>query len=130
MDYSSVTTETLEARYARIRLFLEERGLGGLFAYSPATEHKWGQTGHVSYLTGWANHDRIVDSAVVIPVEGPPALLVAGLPYILEQIGDVSPLDDLRLVQAIDPNAVAVVRRAAGQPPGRSSRTRQAELMQ
>ena len=60
----------LRPRIERIRAWLEAKNLGGLFVYSPAAEHKWGQTGHVAYLTGWANHDRIVDSAVVVPVEG------------------------------------------------------------
>ena len=100
----------LEARCDKIRAFLEAKGLGALVVYSPATEHKWGQTGHVSYLTGWANHDRIVDSLVVVPLEGPPALLFAGLPFMLEGIEDVSPVEDVRLVQAVDPNAVAVDR--------------------
>jgi Xaa-Pro aminopeptidase len=99
---------TLENRYSRVRSFLKQEGLGGLFAYSPAAEHKWGQTGHVSYLSGWANHDRIVDTAVVVPSEGSPALLVAGLPYMLDQIPDASCIENIRLVQSIDPNAVAV----------------------
>src|SRR5438105_1972359 len=100
--------EEIEQRHNRVRAFLEQQNLAALFAYSPPIEHKWGQTGHVSYLSGWANHDRIVDSVVVIPYKGPPALLVAGLPYMLEQIADVSPLSDLRLVRAVDPQAVAV----------------------
>jgi Xaa-Pro dipeptidase len=98
----------IEQRHNKVRAFLEKQNLGALFAYSPPMEHKWGQTGHVSYLSGWANHDRIVDSAVVIPSQGRPSLLVAGLPYMLEQIADVSPLTDLRLVRAVDPQAVAV----------------------
>ena len=98
MDPGSIGAEALELRHAKIRAFLKEHDLGALFAYSPPAEHKWGQTGHVSYLTGWANHDRIVDSAVVIPVEGPSALLVAGLPFMLEQVADVSPVEDVRLV--------------------------------
>ena len=110
------SADVLEARYEKVRAFLEREGLGGLLVYSPAAEHKWGQTGHVSYLTAWANHDRIVDSAVVVPVEGRPALMFAGLPYMAEQIPDVSPIEDIRMVQAVDPNAVAVARGAAGGP--------------
>ena len=64
--------EILRPRWNRIRDWLETEGLGAIFVYSPAAEHKWGQTGHVAYLTGWANHDRIVDSAVVVPLEGDP----------------------------------------------------------
>ena len=48
-----------------------------------------------------------MDSAVVITVTGHSALLVAGMEYMLEQIADASPLKDLRLVRAVDPNAVA-----------------------
>ena len=35
-------------------------------------------------------------------------LLFAGLPYMLDQIKEVSPIKDLRMVKAVDPNAVAV----------------------
>ena len=107
-----IDAEVLEARYAKIRAFLERQDLGALFVYSPAAEHKWGQTGHVPYLSGWANHDRIVDSAVVVPRSGRTALLVAGMPFMTEQIADVSPMEDVRFVQAVDPNAVAIARPA------------------
>ena len=111
-----VSQDELEARYEKVRAFLEAQGLAALIVYSPAAEHKWGQTGHVSYLTGWANADRIVDSVVVVPLEGPPALLFAGLPFMLEGIEDVSPVDDARLVRAVDPNAVAMDRGGDGGP--------------
>ena len=110
MTSEQLSAEVLEARYQQIRAFLEAQDLGALLVYSPAAEHKWGQTGHVSYLSGWANHDRIGDSVVVVPVDGPPALLFAGLPFMKEQIADVSPVKDVRMVQAVDPNAVAVAR--------------------
>ena len=108
-------------RWTRVRAFLREQDLGGLLAYSPPKEHKWGQTGHVSYLSGWDNHDRIVDSAVIVPARGEPALLLAGMPYMLEQIAEVSCIRDLRLVEAVDPHAVAAIaedgapRTSAGQ---------------
>ena len=108
----------LRPRIERIRAWLEAKNLGGLFVYSPAAEHKWGQTGHVAYLTGWANHDRIVDSAVVVPVEGDPVLMFAGLPYMIEQIEQVSPIGDVRLVKAVDPNAVAVDAKSMGSARG------------
>ena len=92
---------------------MEGEGLGALFVYSPPMEHKWGQTGHVSYLSGWANHDRIVDSAVVVLAEGHTVLLVAGMTYMAEQIAEVSPIEDVRFVQAVDPNAVATVKIAS-----------------
>ena len=56
-----ITDETFQARIQGVQQFLEEEDLGALFAYSPAMEHMWGQTGHVAYLSGWADHDRIVD---------------------------------------------------------------------
>lgn len=109
-----VPPSEFNARYDRVRAFLDDQGLGALFAYSPPMEHKWGQTGHVSYLSGWANHDRIVDSAVVIPATGQPVLLASGMQFMLDQAAEVSPLTDMRLVQAIDPNAVAAQRPDAG----------------
>ena len=110
MPPDQTSAKVLEARFDKIRAFLVQNDLGALLVYSPPAEHKWGQTGHVSYLSKWANHDRITDSAVVVPVDGDPALLFAGLPYMAEQITDVSPLKDVRLVEAVDPNAVASAR--------------------
>ena len=104
----------IRPRIERIRAWLEARDLGALFVYSPAAEHKWGQTGPVAYLTRWANHARIVASAVAVPVEGEPALMFAGLPYMLEQIEQVSPITDVRMVKAVDPNAVAVDAKTLG----------------
>ena len=106
----TISAQEFESRHERVREFLRERDLGALFVYSPPAEHKWGQTAHVAYLSGWANHDRIVDSVVVVPVSGPPALLFAGIQYMQEQAEEVSPLEDIRLVQAVDPHAVAVAR--------------------
>ncbi len=106
----TISAQEFESRQERVREFLRERDLGALFVYSPPAEHKWGQTAHVAYLSGWANHDRIVDSVVVVPVSGPPALLFAGIQYMQEQVQEVSPLEDIRLVQAVDPHAVAVAR--------------------
>lgn len=100
-------------RIAQVQSFCNEEDLGGLLAYSPPKEHKWGQTGHVSYLSGWDNHDRIVDSAVVIPARGAPSLLVAGMPFMLEQIEAVASIAHVRLVLAVDPQAVASVRQSS-----------------
>ena len=119
MPSFDISAETLEARFEKIRAFLDDRGLGALFAYSPAHEHLWGQTGHVSYLSGWANHDRIVDSAVVVPVAGRPALLVAGDPYVFKLIGHVSPLEDVRLVQSAESHVFDLVQ--PGSVPPKSS---------
>ena len=110
MSSSYISAETLDTRFEKIRAFLDDRGLGALFAYSPPHEHLWGQTGHVSYLSGWANRDRIVDSAVVVPVSGRPALLVAGDPYVFKLIGNVSPLEDVRLVQSAESHVFDLVQ--------------------
>ena len=109
MAVARCTPEEFEQRWTRVQDFLQEQDLGGLLAYSPPEEHKWGQTGHVSYLSGWDNHDRIIDAAVVVPARGEPALLLAGMPFMLEQIEEVAHLRDLRLVEAVDPLAVASV---------------------
>ena len=108
MAVGKIAAQEFEQRYNRVRKFLDDQGLGALFVYSPPEAHHWGQTGHVSYLSGWANLDRIVDSAVIVPVTGRPVLLFAGMPFLLESIGDVCPLQDVRLVRAVDPQAVAV----------------------
>ena len=84
-----IPSDEYDIRYEKIREFLKVHGLGALFVYSPPAEHKWGQTAHVAYLTGWANHDRIVDSVVVVPAVGQPALLFAGLPFMQAQVEDV-----------------------------------------
>ena len=102
--------DILEARHDKVRNFLQEQDLGALFVYSPPMAHSWAQTGHVSYLSGWANRDRIVDSAVVVPAKGPAALMFAGMPFMIEQVAQSSPMQNVRLVQAVDPNAVAVAR--------------------
>jgi Xaa-Pro aminopeptidase len=111
-----VSKATYEQRFAAIQQFLADEGLGGLLAYSPPMEHKWGQTGHVSFLSGWADHDRLADSVVVVPAQGRPALLFAGLPFMRDLVLEHSPLDDVRLVQAVDPNAVAVDPKAGPAP--------------
>ena len=49
---------------------------------------------------------------MVIPASGPPAVLFTGLPYMKEQVAEVSPIEDVRMVSGIDPNAVAVDGRA------------------
>ena len=106
-----VAAEEFKLRHERLQAFLRENDLGALLAFSPPAEHKWTQTGHVAYLSGWANYDRIVDSVVVVPVVGPAALLLTGMDFMLEQIAEVSPLQDLRLVKPVDPNSIAAHRK-------------------
>ncbi len=54
--------------------------------------------------------------AVVVPRAGEPVLTFAGLPYMRDLALEVSPLDDVRLVIAVDPNAVAVDASKPGAP--------------
>ena len=112
----AISREMIAERIGKVQQFIEEEDLGALFVYSPAMEHMWGQTGHVAYLSGWADCDRIVDSAVVVPRVGEAVLMFAGLPYMRDLALEVSPLDDVRLVTAVDPNAVAVDARKPGAP--------------
>lgn len=107
MKELAVNIADYRLRFQQIQEFLKKEDIGAVFVYSPPMEHKWAQTGHVSYLSGWANHDRIVDSAVVIPAKGDVVLLLPGMPYMVEQIMEVSPIEDIRLIQAVDPNAVS-----------------------
>lgn len=117
MYKNPIENQEYQNRYTRIQAYLNEHNLAAVLAFSPPIEHKWGNTGHVSYLTGWSNHDRVVESLAVVPAVGPPALLLAGLPYMLAQISQVSPMQDLRLVQAVDPNSVAVQKQKGGGGP-------------
>ena len=107
MESQAISKQEFQSRYDRVQRFLEDKQLGALLAYSPAREHKWGQTGHVSYLSGWANDDRIVETVVVVPRQGDPVLLASGMQFMFEQAAEVSPIEDMRLVDAVDPNAVA-----------------------
>ena len=107
MESQAISKQEFQSRYDRVQGFLEDKQLGALLAYSPPREHKWGQTGHVSYLSGWANDDRIVETVVVVPRQGDPVMLASGMQFMFEQAAEVSPIEDMRLVDAVDPNAVA-----------------------
>ena len=117
MTELSIAAEEFNLRHERVQAFLRENDLGALLAFSPPAEHKWTQTGHVAYLSGWSNYDRIVDSVVVVPVVGPAALLLTGMDFMLEQIAEVSPLQDVRLVKPVDPNSIAAHRKGASGGP-------------
>jgi len=112
-----IAAQEFNLRHERLRAFLRENDLGAVLAYSPQAEHKWTQTGHVGYLSGWASHDRVVDSVVVVPVVGPAVLLLTGMDFMLEQIAEVSPLQDVRLVKPVDPNSIAAHRKGHGGGP-------------
>ena len=53
-------------RVATLQGWLVEQDMAGLIACSGPRHHIWGQTGHVGYLSNWANLDRSVDVAVVL----------------------------------------------------------------
>lgn len=96
------------SRVEKVRDFVKGNNLGGLLAYSGPRAHMWYQTGHVGWLTNWANRDRIPDSMVLVPAEGEPALLFSGLPFMLSQIKEVSWMKDCHIVRSADPSAVAI----------------------
>ena len=76
MTELSIAAEEFNLRHERVQAFLRENHLGALLAFSPPAEHKWTQTGHVAYLSGWSNYDRIVDSVVVVPTEAGTTVVV------------------------------------------------------
>ncbi len=96
-----------DARHAAVREFLAEHELAALMVYSPQQDSKWVQNGQVGYLSGWANPERLVESVVVVPVRGEPVMLFPGLQFVVEQAGEVSVIEDMRLVAPADPNAIA-----------------------
>jgi len=107
METLTIETAEYQWRYKRIRQFLEAQHLGALVAYSPPMEHKWARTGHVSWLTGWANHDRTNDTLVIVPATGQPVLFFAGLPFMCDQLLlENPPITDIRLVETVDLNAI------------------------
>ena len=116
-DDERCSLEEFEGRWARVQAYLRDEGLAGLFAYSQPAEHKWSQIGHVSYLSGFDNYDRLVDTAVVVPATGHPVVLLAGMPFMLEQMLGPNRIDDIRLTRAVDPNAVAPGGVKDGGPP-------------
>ena len=62
MQGPTISPGEIEARHDKVHAFLAAEGLGALMAYSPAHEHWWSNTGHVSYLSGWSNRDRIIET--------------------------------------------------------------------
>lgn len=105
---SPIPTSEFADRVAAMQAFAAEHDLGAIAAFSAARTHIWYQTGHVSYVSNWSDRDRHFDTMVVVPVTGPPALLIAGLPYIAEKARGVSWMTDLRVVGAPDPRAAAL----------------------
>ena len=95
------------SRVGRIQEFLSAKGLGGLVVFSTSRAHIWCQTGHASYISNWADLDRIGDVIVVVPAAGELAMLHSGLPYMVERAREISWIEDVRLVAAFDSSAPA-----------------------
>ena len=102
-----VSDEECESRVEKVREFVREHDLGALLVYSGPKAHMWYQTGHVAYLTNWANLDFFADAIVVVPETGEAALLCPGLEYSREMISRVSWIRDVRLVASPDPKAIS-----------------------
>ena len=73
-DHERCSLEEFQGRWARVQAYLKDEGLAALFAYSQPPEHKWSQIGHVGYLSGFDNYDRLVETAVVVPATGHPVV--------------------------------------------------------
>ena len=119
-----------EQRIERVRQFAKEQNLSGVVVYSAPKIHQWNQTGHVGYLTNWSNLDRITDVMLLVPCQGPPVLMVAGVEYMLDQIEEVSWIDQVRLVSSPDPRAIsgAFDLSVAGESASRGARSFGAEV--
>ena len=109
---TGISIDEFRRRVSRIQEHLAGNGWGALAAFSTSKAHIWYQTGHVSYLSGWADWDRICDAMVVVPREGDPVLLLSGLPYMAGTAAETSWLEDIRTVAALDPSAAAAPRRS------------------
>ena len=96
------------ARAERDREFAVAQELGALVVFSTARPHIFYQSGHVGYLADLSSRDRISDCMVVIPATDAPVLLVAGLPFMAEQVREASWIEDVRVVSTPDPNAPAL----------------------
>ena len=59
-----------EQRIEQVRAFVVEQDLSAVLVHSAPKIHQWSQTGHVEYLTNWANLGRIIDTIVVVPRAG------------------------------------------------------------
>jgi len=122
-DHERCSLEEFQGRWTRVQAYLKDEGLAALFAYSQPPEHKWSQIGHVGYLSGFDNYDRLVETAVVIPATGHPVVLLAGMPFMLEQMLGPNRIDDIRLAKAVDPNAVAPTGGKDSGPPSFAAAT-------
>lgn len=95
------------SRIDKIKKYITLQNLGALVVFSTSRAHIWYQTGHVSYLSGWADRDRICESMVVVPETGEPVLIISGLPYMAKRARESSFISDIRIVTAADPRAAA-----------------------
>ena len=85
------------SRIEKIRKHISSKNLGALLIFSTSRAHIWYQTGHVSYLSGWADRDRIGDSIVIVPEKGDPVILISGIPLIAQRGKKDSLIKDVRI---------------------------------
>jgi Xaa-Pro dipeptidase len=107
-DAAPIPESQFRDRAQRVREFVVSQQLGALIVFSTSRSHMFYQTGHVGYIANLSNRDRVSDSVVVIPESGEPMLLVAGLPFMVEQVREASWIEDVRVVGTPDPNAPAL----------------------
>lgn len=107
-DMTPIPESEFRERAERVRQMVEKQDLGALIVFSTSRSHIFYQTGHVGYIADLSNRDRVSDCIVVIPITGDPVLLVAGLPFMAEQVREASWIEDVRVVGTPDPNAPAL----------------------
>lgn len=103
-----IAKEEFMKRLNAVREFAKDEELGGVAVFSVPWGHLWHQTGHIGYLSNWASRDRNVNSMIVIPNQGKPVLLYAGLPYLEDVLASVTAISDIRIVAPEDPRAAAL----------------------
>jgi Xaa-Pro aminopeptidase len=104
---AAITSGESRERVGKVQKFVQEKELGALLVYSGPKAHMWYQSGHVGYLTNWSSLDRSTDAIVVIPETGDVTLLCPGADFMLDQISQVSWVQDIRLVASSDPKAIS-----------------------
>ena len=108
VDADPIPESEFRDRAERVREFVVAEDLGALLIFSTSRFHIFYQTGHVGYIADLSNRDRVSDCIVVIPATDAPVLLVAGLPFMADQVRAASWVEDVRMVGTPDPNAPAL----------------------
>jgi len=93
---TGVSESEFNSRIEKIRKYISSKNLGALLIFSTSRAHIWYQTGHVSYLSGWADRDRVGDSIVILPEKGDPIVLISGMPLMAQRGKEDSLIKDVR----------------------------------